>query len=54
MQDAVAIDPMVAHVLGRIEHDPLIHLVDQVEVAQVREKVRLHDAKLHGAASCRN
>src|SRR5262245_28610651 len=47
MEDAIAVDPAMANILGGIEDDPPIHAVDEVEVPEVWEKVRLHDGQLH-------
>jgi hypothetical protein len=51
MKNSVPVHPAVANVLGRVEDDPLVAAVDEIEVAEIRKKIRLHNAENHGERS---
>src|SRR5262245_18420716 len=47
LEDTVAVDPTALDVLSRIKNNPAIGLRNQRKMAQIREKIWLHEPKAH-------
>jgi hypothetical protein len=43
----VSVPPSTPNILDRVKNNPLISLVDQIKVAQIREEIRLCETELH-------